>query len=71
MISTTVNRPTLKAAKPSPPTCSEITVTSAAAAEFTKLLQSRISPISRSGVSSSFSAARAPALPSRARCLSR
>jgi len=40
-----------------------MTVTIAAAAEFTKLLQTRIMPISRSGVASSFSAARAPALP--------
>ena len=46
-------------------------VTIDAAAEFTKLLQTRISPIRRSGRSSSCSAARAPRLPSRARWRSR
>ena len=67
MISTTVKTPTPIAAKASPPSDRQITVTIAAAAELTKLLQTRISPIRRSGCASSFSAARAPALPSRAR----
>jgi hypothetical protein len=56
------------AAYASPPSESAIRVTIAAAAEFTKLLQIRIMPISRSGRSSSRSAILADLLPSRTRC---